>query len=144
MSALSDYAENKLGDALLRGVALTFPAALYVALFTVAPSDAGGGTEVAGGSYARVQNGPSLTTWKGTHGSTSGPSSGTSGLFKNAVPVTFPAPTGNWGTVVHIGVFDAPTGGNLWLQGPLLPAQAVVNGGAAPSFAVDALALTFA
>jgi hypothetical protein len=58
MSGLSDYsAENYLND--MAGVipAPTSNNARYLALFTTAPtSDAGtGGTEVSGGSYARVQ-----------------------------------------------------------------------------------------
>ena len=45
MSAFSDYVENKLIDWMLRGQAFTPPATVYVALFTSAPADAGGGTE---------------------------------------------------------------------------------------------------
>ena len=52
--ALTDYAENKLVDAVFRGQALGAPATFYVALFTTACSDSAPGTEVSGGSYARV------------------------------------------------------------------------------------------
>lgn len=53
MSAATDYLENKLLDHVLRNVAYTSPATVYLALYTTATSDAGGGTEVTGGSYAR-------------------------------------------------------------------------------------------
>ena len=144
MSALSDYAENKIGDLLLRNQAFSSPAGVYVALFTAAPNDAGGGTEVSGGSYARVQHGPSLTTWKGTHGTTSGASSGTGGAFANAGTITFPAPTANWGSVTHVGLFDASSGGNLLAHGALTTAKTVNNGDPAPSFADGALVFTLA
>ena len=53
--ALTDYAENKLVDAVFRGQALGAPATFYVALFTTACSDSAPETEVSGGSRARVR-----------------------------------------------------------------------------------------
>ena len=66
MSALTDFAENKVLDAVLRGQALGAPATLYVGLFTANPTDVGGGTEVTGGSYARVAVTASLANWSGS------------------------------------------------------------------------------
>src|SRR5690349_20255539 len=76
--ALTDYAENKLVDALLRGQSLGSPATFYVALYTTCPTDSTAGTEVSGGSYARVAVTSSLANWAGTQsaGSTTA-SSGT-------------------------------------------------------------------
>jgi len=54
MAGKSDYLENTILDLVYGGVAYTPPAILYVALFSVAPTDAGGGTELSGGGYARV------------------------------------------------------------------------------------------
>ena len=78
MSAMSDYLENKMVDQLFRGQAAPTTSTLYVALFTAAPSDSGGGTEVSGSAYARVAVTSSLTNWSGTQsaGSTTA-SSGT-------------------------------------------------------------------
>ena len=53
MSGFSDYLEDKVLDHVFGGNAFTAPTTLYVALYTVAPSDTGGGTEVSGGAYAR-------------------------------------------------------------------------------------------
>src|SRR2546430_1282707 len=39
------------------------PPAIYIGLFTAAPTDAGGGTEATGGSYARVQMTQADATW---------------------------------------------------------------------------------
>lgn len=152
MGAMTNFLENKLLDFLLRGQALgitgatagagTGPANLYIGLFTVAPSEAGGGTEVTGGSYARVSVASTLANWAGTQsaGSTVA-SSGTGGTSSNNNAITFPAPTANWGSVVAVGIFDAVSGGNLLWQNTLSQAKTVNNGDAAPSFPAAALAV---
>ena len=73
MAAMTDYLENKIIDWLLRGQTFTPPATAYVALYTTAPTDSTAGTEVSGGSYARVAVTSSLANWAGTQsaGSTS-------------------------------------------------------------------------
>ena len=115
---------------------------VYVALLTAAPSDSGGGTEVSGGSYARVAVTASMANWAGTQssGSTTA-STGTSGTTSNNSTITFPAPTANWGTVTYFAVYDQATGGNLIYWAALTTSKTINNGDAAPSFA--AAALTF-
>lgn len=113
---------------------------LYVGLFTAAPSDAGGGTEVTGGSYARVAVGSSLANWAGTQAAASTTSSsGTNGTTSNNNAVTFAAPTANWGVITHLAFFDAASGGNMLFWAPLTTSKTVNNGDAAPSFAAAAL-----
>jgi hypothetical protein len=138
----SDYLENKLIDHLFRAATFAKPAGLYVALFTAAPSDLGGGTEVSGGGYARVNLPPSDTNWKATQGGTTGASSGSTGTTSNAVAVTFPAPTANWGTATHMGIFDAASGGNLIIWDALTSPRTILNGDPAPAFPVDTLQIT--
>lgn len=140
MGAMSDYLENKFIDFLLRAQAFVAPATVYVALLTAAPSDAGGGTEVAGGDYARVAVGSSLANWAGTQsaGSTTA-SSGTGGTTSNNNAITFPAPTANWGVVTHFAIYDAASGGNLLIWSALGTNKTINNGDAAPSFAAGAL-----
>lgn len=139
MSAMTDYLENKLLDFLLRGQAFTPPTNVYLGLFTAAPTDAGGGTEVSGGSYTRVQVPCSITDWCGTQaaGSTT-TSSGTSGTVSNNNVLTFPTPSANWGTIVSVALFDAASGGNMLWEGPLTASQ-VVNTGNTVSFAAGTL-----
>lgn len=142
MAALSDYLENKIIDWLLRAQTFTAPATVYVGLLTAAPSDTGGGTEVSGGSYARVAVTSGLTAWAGTQAAASTTAStGTSGTTSNNATITFPAPTANWGTVTSFGVYDASTAGNLLFYANLTTSKTINNGDAAPSFA--AAALTF-
>lgn len=117
---ISDYAENKIVDALFRGQALSAPATYYVGATTDACSDSGAGTEPTGNGYARVSIASSMATWAGTQaaGSTTA-STGTSGTTSNNQAITFPQSTGAWGTIVSVRFYDAPTGGNVWFCSPL-------------------------
>lgn len=154
MAAMSNFFQNKLIDFLFRGQALgitgasaaagTGPTTFYVALYTAAPTAAGGGTEVSGGSYARVAVTSNLTDWAGTQAAAStAVSSGTSGTTSNNAAISFPAPTAAWGTVTSYGLFDAATGGNLILFGTLGTSKTVNSGDAAPQFVAAALDFVF-
>jgi hypothetical protein len=99
---LTDYLENKILDHFLGTTAYTSPAAVYVGLFTVAPSDAGGGTEVTGGSYARQ-----AATFTAA---ASGATSNDTNIDFTGMPAA---------TTVAIGIFDASTSGNMLLYGTL-------------------------
>lgn len=101
--SFSNFLELELLDHVFGAAAYTAPATLYVAAFTVAPSDTGGGTEVTGGAYARVAV---------TNNATNFPAA-SAGLKSNGTAITFPQATASWGTVVGIGIFDASSGGNL-------------------------------
>lgn len=152
MAAMSDFLENKLIDWFFRAQAIgitgasaaggTGPTNLYIGLLTAAPSDTGGGTEVTGGSYARVTYASSLANWAGTQAAASTTAStGTGGTTSNNTAITFPAPTANWGTITHFGIYDASSAGNLLFWGALTASKTVNNGDAAPSFAAAALSI---
>lgn len=132
--ALTDYAENKIVDAVVRGQTLGAPATWYIGLDTVACTETGGGTEVTGGSYARASLAASLTNWAGTQsaGSTLA-SSGAGGTTSNNAVLTFPTPTAGWGTVVSIRWWDAASSGNAWVCTPLT-VNKTVNTGDSVSF----------
>jgi len=136
MSDMSDYLENELIKHIFRTGSFTKPTNLYFALFTAAPSDSGGGTEVSGGSYARVAVSVADASFDAT--------SGTDGQTANSSTITFPTPSANWGTVTHLGVFDASTAGNLLAHKALTTSRTVNNGDAAPEFAAGAFTFTFA
>lgn len=127
----SDYLENQILDHVLGGGDYTRPATVYVALYTVAPTDAGGGTPVSGGSYARAAVTNNATNWPAASG----------GSKANGTAISFPAATANWGTVVAFGIFDAASGGNLLYWGTLSASKAVNNGETA-SFAPGALVIS--
>lgn len=139
--ALTDFAENKIVDALLRGQALGAPATVYIGLDTAACTEAGGGTEVTGGSYARVAVTSSLANWAGTlaAGNTA-VSSGTSGTTSNNGAIAFPTPTAGWGTVVSVRFWDAASAGNAWVCTPLT-VNKTINTGDTVSFPASSLTL---
>lgn len=144
MSAMSNFLENALVDQLFRGQSAPTTSTLYVGLLTAAPNDAGGGTEVSGGSYARVSVSSSLANWAGTQsaGSTVA-SSGTGGQTSNNAAITFPTPTAGWGTVTHFGIYDAASGGNLLFYGQLTIAK-TINEADTVTFPAASLSITFA
>jgi hypothetical protein len=126
----TDYLENELlkwctGQANALDDGLITP---YIGLFTVAPTDAGGGTEVTGGSYAR-QSGA---------GKFGVPASGS---VTNSSSITFPTATANWGTVVAYGLFTAVSAGTL-LRWKALTTSTPVNTGFTLSIAATKLTLT--
>jgi hypothetical protein len=87
------------------------PVAVYVGLFSVAPTDAGGGTEWTGGNYARQAIAQADASWNAPAGS---PSAMTNVATPTWTAITW---TGLPGNIVAWGLFDALTGGNLigWL-----------------------------
>jgi hypothetical protein len=99
---LTNYLEDKLIDHFLGTTTYTKPAAVYVGLFTVSPGEAGGGTEVTGGSYARK-----VATFTAA---SSGATSNDANIDFTGMPAA---------TTVAIGIFDAITSGNMLLYGTL-------------------------
>lgn len=113
MSALSNYLENALMNAVLNNTSYTSPTTTYVGLFTSDPTDAGSGTEVSGGSYARQA---------ASFGAAS------QGNCTNDADITFPQAGANWGTVTHFGLYDAVTSGNLLFHGALTSSKVIETG----------------
>lgn len=140
--ALSDFAENASIDATFRGQSLGAPATLYFGLSTAACGDTGVGTEVTGGSYARVGVTASLANFAGTQsaGSTTA-SSGTGGTTSNNAAINFATPSAGWGTVTHWFIADASTSGNIWICDDLTTSK-TINSGDTVSFAIAAMTIT--
>lgn len=113
MSLTNAFETSTLSYLLTTG-SVTRPTAWYVALFTSDPTDTGtAGTEVSGFGYARTAVTFSVT------GDTA----------SNTAGVEFPAATGgSWGTVSHIGIMDASTGGNMIIHSALTASKAIADG----------------
>jgi hypothetical protein len=128
MAAMSNYLENALINATLRNTTYTSPSTVYVGLFLTDPTDAGTGTEVSGGSYARKAM---------TFGA---PSNGAS---LNSAAVEFAQATANWGTITHFAIFDALTSGNMLYHGALTASKAIETGDVF-KFATSSVSVTLA
>jgi hypothetical protein len=110
MSDLTDYAKNLLGRALCaRQPAL--PSQVFLALGTGGSDATGLVGEPAGNGYARQR-----VTFSGT-----GPQTNT-----DAIRFTFTAASG---TLSHVGLFDAASGGNALTWGPLAQSATVSSAG---------------
>jgi len=90
----------------------TRPTAWHVALFTSNPDEDASGTEVSGGAYARQS---ATFTVSGNTASNSG-------------ALEYPTATAGYGTVTHVGVFDASTGGNLIAYAALTTSKTIDTG----------------
>lgn len=113
--AFTNYTEDLVLDWLLTNASATRPTSWFVALFTAAPGETGGGTEVSGGSYART----AVTfTVSGTAPT----------LATNSGAVEFPAASGSWGTITHVAVFDASTAGNMLAYASLTASKTIGSG----------------
>ena len=91
---------------------VTRPTAWYLGLFTSAPGEAGGGTEVSGGSYVRKAVTFSVTGDTAT----------------NTAAVEWPVATATWGTITHIAVYDALSGGNQIAYAALTNSKTISSG----------------
>lgn len=128
----SDFLELELLDHVLGNAAYTAPAvSVWIALYTVAPTDAGGGTECTGGSYVRKAVDNDKTTW----------TVAASGALHNDIEITFVEATASWGTVVAFGIFDAESGDNLlyWAD---LTVNKTIDSGDTAKFAVGDIEVT--
>jgi len=90
----------------------TRPTEWHLGLFTAAPGEAGGGTEISGNAYAREAFTPSVS----------------GNLMTNSGNIEFDAATGSWGTVTHVAVFDASSSGNM-IAYATLDASKVIGSG---------------
>ena len=110
--SFTNFLETEILDHVFAGAAYTAPGTKYIGLFTAAPGETGGGTEVSGNGYTR----------KSIAFATSGATT------SNNAAVEFPTATGTWGTITHVGIFDAATSGNLMVYATLTASKAVASG----------------
>lgn len=111
MSFSNDF-ETRVLNYVFTASSVTRPTAWHIALYTAAPSDTGGGTEVSGGAYARQSATFSVSGNTAT----------------NTAALEYATATAAYGTVSHVGVFDAATGGNLIAYAALATSKAIDTG----------------
>jgi hypothetical protein len=111
MSFSNTYETNVLTWTFTTG-AVTRPTAWYIGLFTSDPGEAQGGTEVSGGSYVREDVTFTVSGDTAT----------------NSAAIEWPVATANWGTITHIAVYDALTGGNQIAYAALTISKTISTG----------------
>ena len=112
--SFSNSTETLVLNWLLTGGTATRPTAWYLALYTAAPGEAGGGTEVTTVGTAYARQSAAFTVSGNTASNTSA--------------IEFPTATASYGTVSHVGVFDAVTGGNLIAYAALTTSKVIDTG----------------
>lgn len=115
MSAMSDYLENKFLDHFLGTASTSAPAAVYLSLHTANPADDASGAEVSTSGSAYVRKAIAF-------------SAASSGSATNSGAVEFDTATSSWGTITHIGIWDASSSGNLLFYGALDSSKAIASG----------------
>lgn len=113
MSFSNTYETNVLTWTFTAG-AVTRPTAWYLALFTTNPAEDGSGTEVSATGTAYARQSVSFTVSGNT--------------ASNSAAVEFPTATASYGTVTHVGVYDASSGGNLIAYAALTTSKAIDTG----------------
>jgi hypothetical protein len=112
--SFSNFLETEILDHVFAGAAYTAPTTLYLALFTAAPGETGGGTEVSTTGTAYARQTVAFTT--------------TGNTTSNNAAVEYSTATASFGTVTHVGVFDAVTAGNLMAYATLSSSKAIDTG----------------
>ena len=111
--SFTNFLETEILDHVFAGAAYSAPGTHYLALFTaISDGEAGSVTELSGSAYARQS--VAFTTSGDT--------------TSNNAAVEFPTATGSWGTVTHVGVYDASTSGNLMAYATLSSSKAIDTG----------------
>jgi hypothetical protein len=111
--SFSNYLETEILDHVFGGAAYTAPGTLYLALFTaVADGETGSVTEVSGTAYTR----------KSVAFTVSG------NTASNSAAVEFDTAGSAWGTVTHVGIYDASTSGNLMAYAALSSSKTIESG----------------
>jgi hypothetical protein len=128
----STYLKNKVLDHVLGATVYVTPPNLYLALYTTAPTDLGGGVEVSAPSYARVAVANNGVNWLAA----------ANGEKTLSTQQNFAQATENWGTIVAVGIFDgASLAANLLYWAMVDVAQTITTGDVA-RFVADSLLWT--
>lgn len=127
MSSKTDFFELKVLN-LLRGtpIAAVTP---FIALFSAAPSDAGGGTEFpATDGYVRqaVTFGPPVAN-----------------VISNSAAVDWPEPTGDgWPLPTHFAIMSAESVGDMYYWGVVTGAVAAISAGSDVTFPIGSITIS--
>ncbi len=111
--SFGNYLENKILDHILKVAVYTPATNLYIALYTIAPTDVGGGTELSGNGYLRIL----CNNW----------AAAVAGASSNTIQVLFPEATADWGTLVAFAIWDAQSGGTFLQWADLTTNRIILN-----------------
>jgi hypothetical protein len=128
MGSFTDYTEKAVMNAICGNAAAAFSSiSMWMGLFTAAPSDASGGTECTGGSYARKSSG----AWTSM-----------TALVANVATITYATASNSWGGVItHFALIDDSATGNMIAWGTLTASRSIATNDVA-AFAIGSLTIS--
>jgi hypothetical protein len=112
--SFSNTFETHVLNYVFTATSVTRPTAWYLALFTSDPAEDASGTEVSTSGTAYARQSAAFTVSGNT--------------ASNSAAIEFPTATASYGTVSHVGVFDASTSGNLIAYAALSSSKAIDTG----------------
>lgn len=130
----SQYLISKLLNQIFNAAAYSFPATLFMGLWTTAQTAASTGstgTEASYTGYARVSV---------TANTTNFPTSTAGAAITNATAITFGASSSGAQTMISFAILDASSAGNILYWGAIT--STVINTGDTPQVNVSALTVT--
>jgi hypothetical protein len=110
--SFSNYLETELLDHVFANNAYTSPTTVYVSLHTANPNEDASGAEVSGGGYVRQAGSFAV--------------SGNTATTDAAIE--YPTATADYGTVTHVGIWDAETSGNMLAYAALTASKTISSG----------------
>ena len=112
--SFSNFLETEVLDHVFGGNAYTAPGTLYLALHTASPAEDGSGAEVSTSGTAYARTAVTFTV--------------TGNTATTSAAVEYATATANFGTVTHVGVWDASTAGNLLAYAALTSSKTIETG----------------
>jgi hypothetical protein len=135
--SFSDFLEKEIQDHIFGNAAYSPPATMYIRLFTIAPSDTGGGTEANYDGYVQygVAYANNATNWPAA--------TGVAATKKQAVAITYATNTGtSTDTIVAMGIYDGNTISSNLLQWADLASSKAIGPSDIPKFNANAISGT--
>lgn len=130
--SVTNYASAKILDKSFGNVDYTPPTNYYMGLSTTPISSSGSNaTEPTGGSYARVLVANNKTYF----------GYASNAIITNGCAIIFPTSGSSWGTITHVGLWDASTSGSVWFY-EALPTPKIVQIATQVSFDAGAIQIT--
>jgi len=112
--SFSNTFETHVLNYVFTATSVTRPTAWYLALFTSDPAEDASGTEVSTSGTAYARQSAAFTVSGNT--------------ASNSAAIEFPTATASYGTVSHVGVFTASSGGDLIAYAALSSSKAIDTG----------------
>lgn len=126
--SFSNFLELEVLDHVFGAATYTAPATIYVALYTAAPSDTGGGTEVSTGVWTNYQRAPVTNNATNFPAAAAGAKSNGTAISAFYSSGTTAAITGTAPVVTHLALMDASTAGNQLAWADLTASKTIANG----------------